>query len=48
MKPLACTTGASPTAIPYRRLYVLQVQAGEPGDGAFVFYFSAATVDGAP
>lgn len=26
----------------------LQVQAGEPGDGAFVFYFSAATVDGAP
>jgi hypothetical protein len=26
----------------------LQVQAGEPGDGAFVFYFSAAAVDGAP
>jgi hypothetical protein len=26
----------------------LQVQAGEPGDGAFVFYFSAATVDRAP
>jgi hypothetical protein len=26
----------------------LQVQAGEPGDGAFVFYFSAVAVDGAP
>jgi hypothetical protein len=26
----------------------LQVQAGEPGDGAFVFYFSAAAVDGSP
>ena len=26
----------------------LQVQADEPGDGAFVFYFSAADADGAP
>jgi hypothetical protein len=26
----------------------LQVQADEPGDGAFVFYFSAAAADGAP
>jgi hypothetical protein len=26
----------------------LQVGADEPGDGAFVFYFSAADVDGTP